>query len=123
MKEKDIKRIIRKQLKSNHPNWQRLSRKQKKKITKEITDAAAADYQEFDEELDIPIEELIGIEQQQPDSRIIPLQDMADFVDNFYTKAGLLKFSRSHKSWTEIHNEELRFIDELLDNRASSMRY
>ncbi|WPD23440.1 MAG: hypothetical protein SD837_02505 [Candidatus Electrothrix scaldis] len=117
MKEKDIKRIIRKQLKSNHPNWQRLSRKQKKKITKEITDAAAADYQEFDEELDIPIEELIGIEQQQPDSRIIPLQDMADFVDNFYTKAGLLKFSRSHKSWTEIHNEELRFIDELLDNR------
>jgi len=61
MKEKDIKRIIRKQLKSNHPNWQRLSRKQKKKITKEITDAAAADYQEFDEELDIPIEELIGI--------------------------------------------------------------
>jgi len=117
MKEKNIKRIIRKQLKSNHPNWHRISRKRKKEIVKEITDAVAADYQVFDEELGIPIEELIGIEQQQPDSRIMPLQDMADFVDNFYQKAGLLKFSRSHKSWPEIHNEELRFIDELLDNR------
>ena len=117
MKEKDIKRIIRKQLKSNHPNWHRISRKRKKEIVKEITDAVAADYQVFDEELGIPIEELIGIEQQQPDSRIMPLQDMADFVDNFYEKAGLLKFSRFHKSWPEIHNQELRFIDELLDNR------
>ncbi len=89
---------IRKQLKSNHPNWQRIPRKRKKEIIKEITDAVGADYQVFDEELGIPIEELIGIEQQQPDSRIISLQDMADFVDNFYTRAGLLKFSRSHKS-------------------------
>jgi hypothetical protein len=117
MKEKDIKRIIRKQLKSNHPNWQRIPRKRKKEIIKEVTDAVVADYQVFDDELGIPIEELIGIEQQQPDSRVMSLQDMADFVDNFYEKAGLLKFSRSHKSWPEIHNEELRFIDELLDNR------
>ena len=36
MKEKNIKRIVRKQLKSNHPNWQRLSKKQKKKIVKEV---------------------------------------------------------------------------------------
>lgn len=64
MKEKDIKRIIRKQLKSKHPNWQRIPRKRKKEIIKEITDAVAADYQVFDEELGIPIEELIGIEQQ-----------------------------------------------------------
>ncbi|MCI5167320.1 MAG: hypothetical protein D3903_14800, partial [Candidatus Electrothrix sp. GM3_4] len=64
-----------------------------------ITDAVAADYQVFDEELGIPIEELIGIEQQQPDSRIIPLQDMANFVDNFYEKAGLLKFF--HKNYLQ----------------------
>jgi len=31
--------------------------------------------------------------------------------------AGLLKFYRSHKSRPEIRNEELRFIDELFDNR------
>jgi hypothetical protein len=117
MKEKDIKRTIRKQVKSNHPDWQRIPRKRKKEIIKEITDAVVADYQMFDKELDIPIEELIGIEQQQPDSRVMSLQDMADFVDNFYSRAGLLKFSRSHKSWPEIHNEELRFVDELLDDR------
>ncbi|MCI5168276.1 MAG: hypothetical protein D3903_19850, partial [Candidatus Electrothrix sp. GM3_4] len=99
MKEKDIKRIIRKQLKSEHPNWKRIHRKRKKEIIKEITDAVAADYQVFDEELGIPIEELIGIEQQQPDSRIIPLQDMANFVDNFYEKAGLLKFF--HKNYLQ----------------------
>ncbi|MCW5213347.1 hypothetical protein VU04_10610 [Desulfobulbus sp. TB] len=51
MKEKDIKRIIRKQLKSNHPNWQRIPKKRKKEIVKEITNAVIADYQEFDEEL------------------------------------------------------------------------
>ncbi|CAK8714051.1 hypothetical protein GMJAKD_03285 [Candidatus Electrothrix aarhusensis] len=109
MKEKDIKRIIRKQLKSKHPNWQRIPRKRKKKSSKN-NGCSGSRLPVFDEEL-IPIEELIGIEQQQPDSRIIPLQDMANFVDNFYEKAGLLKFFRSHKSWTEIHNEELRFID------------
>jgi len=117
MKEKNIKRIIRKQLKSKHPNWQRISRKRKKEIIKEITDAVVADHQKFDEELGIPIEELIGIEQQQPDNRVISLQDMADFVDNFYSRAGLLRFSRSHKPWPEIRNKELKFIDELFDNR------
>ena len=111
MKEKDIKRIVRKQVKSNHPGWQRIPRKRKKEIIKDITDAAVADYQKFDEELGIPIEELIGIEQQQPDNRVMSLQDMADFVDNFHARAGLLKFSDSRKSWPEIHNKELRFID------------
>ncbi len=42
MKEKDIRRIIRKQLKSKHPNWQRLSGKRKKEIAKEITVAVTA---------------------------------------------------------------------------------
>ena len=117
MKEKNIKRIVRKQLKSNHPDWQRLSRKQKKKIAKEITDAVAASYQEVDEELSVPVEELIGIEEQQVDSRIMTLQDMADFVNNFHEKVGLLKFPSLRKSRPEIHNKELRFIDELLNNR------
>ena len=117
MKEKDIKRIIKKQLKLKHPNWQRLPKKQKKKIAQEITDAVIADYQGFDEELGIPIEELIGLEEQIPDNRIMSLNDMADFVDNFYSKAGLIDFTKMHQPWAEIENEELRFIDELLDNR------
>lgn len=117
MKEKDIKRIIKQQLKSKHPNWNRLSKKQKKEIAKEITDAVISEYQGFDKNLCIPIEELIGIEQQQPDHRIMSLEDMADFVDNFYERAGIIKFDVYRKPWPEIHNEELRFIDDLLDNR------
>lgn len=31
----------------------------------------------------MPVESLIGIENQRVDSKIIPLQDMADFVDKF----------------------------------------
>ncbi|MCI5158576.1 MAG: transposase, partial [Candidatus Electrothrix sp. AUS1_2] len=117
MKEKNIKRIVRKQLNSNHPDWQRLSGKQKKKIAKEITDAVAAGRQEVDEELSVPVEELIGIEEQRVDSRIMTLQDTADFVNNFHEKVGLLKFPSPRKSWPEIRNKELRFIDELLKSR------
>lgn len=117
MKEKDIKRIIKQQVKSKHPNWQRLSKKRKKEIAKAITDAVIAEYQGYDKELGIPIEELIGIELQQPDHRIMSLPDMSDFVDNYYAKAGIIKFDAPRKPWPEIHNEELRFIDNLLDNR------
>jgi hypothetical protein len=117
MKEKDIKRIVKKQLKSKHPNWHRIPRKRKKEIAKEITDNVIAGYHNHDKELDIPIEELIGIEQQQPDRRIISLDQMAVFIDNFYTRAGLINFNTFRKPWPEIHNKELRFIDELLDDR------
>jgi hypothetical protein len=39
MKEKDIKRIIKQQVKSKHPNWKRLSKAEKKIIVKEVADA------------------------------------------------------------------------------------
>ncbi len=44
MKEEDIKRIIRKQLKFKYPNWQCLPKNRKKEIAKEITDAVIAGY-------------------------------------------------------------------------------
>ena len=77
----------------------------------------AGDYQEVDEELSVPVEELIGIEEQQVDSNVMTLQDMADFVNNFHNKAGLLKFPYPRKPRPEIHNKELQFIDELLNNQ------
>lgn len=118
MKTKDIKRIIKQQLKSKHPDWNQLSRKRKKEIAKEITDAVIAEYQDHDKELNIPIEELIGIDQQRPDGKILSLQNMADLIDNFYFKYGIINFnSYRDKPWPEIRNEELRLIDELLDNQ------
>ena len=83
MHEKNIKRIIRKQVKKSHPNWKRISKKEKKKILKEITEAVLTDYI-YDEEMVAPLEELIGIEGQQPNEDIMTLNEMADFIDGFY---------------------------------------
>ena len=117
MKEKDIKRIIKQQVKSKHPNWKRLSKVEKKKIVKEIADAVIAEYRDYDEELNVPIEELIGIEQQQTDSKIIPLNEMASLIDNFYFSCGLINFKKyKKKPHPEIVSEELCFVDNLLDN-------
>jgi len=60
---------------------------------------------------------LIEIEDQQVDKKTIPLQDMADFVDNFHHKSGVIDFTKYRKPWPEIHNKELQFIDKLLDDR------
>lgn len=118
MFEKDIKRIVKKQLKNNHPNWKKLSKKRKKQIAKEVTSAVIADHQGYDESLGIPIEELVGIEGQVVDSRILSLQQMGELIDNFYLKKGIIDFRKYCKPQPrEIINEELRFIDNLLDNQ------
>jgi len=117
MHEKDIKRIVREQLKKKHPNWKRLAKKQKKQLAREVTDAVIAEYASYNQELDVPIESLIGIEDQQVDRKIIPLQDMADFVDNFHQRSGVIDFAKYRKPWPEIYNKELQFIDKLLDDR------
>ena len=44
MHHKDIKVQIRKQLKTNYPNWKRLSRKEKKAIAKMVLDEVVKDY-------------------------------------------------------------------------------
>jgi len=117
MHEKNIKRIVREQLKKKHPNWRRLAKKQKKQFAREVTDAVIAEYVIYNQELDVPIEKLIGIEEQQVDRKIIPLQDMADFFDNFHQKSGVIDFAKYRKPWPEIHNKELQFIDKLFDDR------
>lgn len=62
MKEKDIKRLIRKQIKLNHPGWKSLPKKEKKRIAKEITDGVIREYVDNCE--NVPVEELVGIEGQ-----------------------------------------------------------
>ena len=50
MHHKDIKAQIRKQLKTNYPNWKRLSRKEKKAIAKMVLDEVIKDY-DFSQEI------------------------------------------------------------------------
>ena len=113
---KDIKRIVRKQIKNNHPNWKKLKNKRKKQLAKEITDAVIANYKGFDPKLEVPIEELIGIEQQVIDSRIISLNKMNSLVDNFHLRSGLIDFGKYSKSNSNIINTEISFIHNLLND-------
>ena len=44
MHHKDIKLIVRKQLKKQFPNWKRLSRKEKKEIAQKVLSELVAEY-------------------------------------------------------------------------------
>ncbi|NWH03925.1 hypothetical protein [Desulfobacter latus] len=66
---KNIRRIITKQLKKNYPDWKRLTKATKKEVTKKVMNEVVGDY-DYSQELDMPIEELIGIESQEPSDGI-----------------------------------------------------
>ncbi len=119
MHHKNIKLIVRKQLKNKFPNWSRLNRKRKKKLAKEICEAVINGYK-FDHELDVPVEELIGIEEQMPTDNIMNLDEMTHFLDTFYQNR-LFKFSSYKRSYSNIVEEELKFIHELLDNQIINL--
>ncbi|OEU65045.1 MAG: hypothetical protein BBJ57_07595 [Desulfobacterales bacterium PC51MH44] len=93
MHHKNIRRIIKKQLKKQYPNWKRLSRKQKKAISKAVLSEAVAQY-DFEQDIQVPLEELIGIE------------EMAHFIDVF-NSGKFIKFNSYNRSNLFIKNEEL----------------
>jgi len=68
MHRKNIKLIVKKQLKREFPNWKRLPKKMKREISNKVT----ADY-DFNQENTAPVVELLGIENQLPVEGIIPL--------------------------------------------------
>ena len=78
MHHKDIRAQIRKQLKTNYPNWKRLSRKEKKAIAKMVLDEVIKDY-DFSQEINTPLSELLGIEDQLPMAGIMDLMAMERF--------------------------------------------
>ena len=59
MGHKDIKRIIKKQLKIQYPNWKRLKRKIKREIAKKVLAEVTADY-DFNSEITVPTAELLA---------------------------------------------------------------
>ena len=64
----------------------------------------------------LPIEKLTGIEDQSPSGGIRNLQEMAIYIDNFHSD-NLFNFDRLRKPYPEIVDEELQFVDQLLDNQ------
>ena len=114
MHHKDIKRIIKKQLKSQYPNWKRLKRKIKKAIAKEVLKEVTATY-DFTNAITIPKEDLLGIEEQTPTQGIISIQDMAKYIKKV-NESSIVRYNSYKRSPIYIKDEELRYIDGLLDD-------
>ncbi len=79
MHHKNIKRIVIKQLKKDHPNWRTISKKEKKQLAKEVTEAVIHDY-DFSTVLDVPVGELLGISDQSRYDDILGLDETGRMV-------------------------------------------
>jgi len=112
MQAKDIKRLVIKQLKANFPHWRRLTKKEKKALAEQAIIEVMADYN-TEQLKHIPIHELTNMPDVPHD--IIPLQEMAKYIDNL--NCNLLPFTKQYHH-RYIKDHELRFIDALLDDRV-----
>ncbi len=115
MHDKNIKRIIRNQLKLHFPHWNRLKRKTKKEIIREVKAEISSNY-DFEQEITAPKEELLGIEHQAPTEGILTLDEMSSFVE-MITNSNVRKFCKYDGSAKAIKDDELRFIHELIDDQ------
>lgn len=115
MNHKDIKLQIKKQLQKQYPAWNRLSKKEKKQIVKDVLAEVVADYN-FDESITASRAELLGIERQVLDDDIIPLPKMAELTEKT-GKNRIFKLSDYKRSVTYIYDEKFRFVGQLIDNR------
>ena len=69
MQEKDIKRLVIKQLKTKFPYWRRLTKKQKKALVEEVLNEVMASYQPS-QAMHVPLHELTNM--PAPPADIIP---------------------------------------------------
>ncbi len=113
---KNIRWLVRKQLKTKHPHWNRMTKKIKKALTQEVVDEVVKNY-DYSQTLDLPVEQLTGIDNQIPSGGIRSLSEMADFIDNFHKDNFFLDFDKKKQPYPEITDSELKFIDGLLDNQ------
>ena len=116
MHHKNIKLIVRKQLKKEFPNWKRLDRKTKRNITKKVLEEAVAEY-DFSETITHSKAELLGIEHQASTKGIIKIEEMARFIETI-NSSSIVRLSGYQRSPLFIKDEELRYIDELLEDRV-----
>ncbi|ACN13538.1 hypothetical protein HRM2_04200 [Desulforapulum autotrophicum HRM2] len=114
MHTKNIRALVKKQLKYNHPHWKNMKRKAKKRLIKQVMDEVINGY-DFSQTVTLPIEELTGIEGQTPTKGIKTIEEMAKYVSNFHNDK-LFDFDKKRKPFPEIIDKELKFIDDLFDD-------
>ncbi|HDR67585.1 MAG TPA: transposase, partial [Bacteroidaceae bacterium] len=115
MHHKNIKAIVRKQLKINYRHWNRLNKKDKKRIARMVLDEVERDY-DFNHEIKTSEPELLGIEDQMPTPGIMNLEEMERFIESHKNDV-LFKLNRHKKHPTYLKDEELRYIDGILDDQ------
>jgi len=115
MHHKAIKSQIRKQLKTKYPNWKRLSRKEKKIIAKMVLNEVVKDY-DFNQQIDTPLAELLGIQAQLPTAGMMDLEAMGRFIA-VHENNMFFKFRNKKRPPLNIKDKELRLIDEILDDQ------
>ena len=114
MHRKNIRQLVTKQLKYNHPHWKKMTKKSKKELAKQVMDEVVNNY-DYSQILDLPIEQLTGTENQTPSGGIRTLAEIAEYIENFYHD-NLFNFDKIKKPYPEIVDQELIFIDELFDD-------
>ena len=110
MQEKDIKRLVVKQLKKDCPNWSRIPRKEKKLLAKDALEAIMKGYS-LDKEVDVPMSELTGVHAISED--IMTLSQMEELIEEINGKIFRLPLPLRRRY---MKNPELSAIDELLDD-------
>lgn len=111
MHEKNIKRMVSKQLKKQFPNWKQLSRKQKKALSSKVLEQVVHEYS-FDETALPSLPELTGIPNIEKESGIMTIEEMATFVADHNRK--IFELPKAPSKY--ITDPELVIIDDLLDN-------
>ncbi len=114
MHHKNIKAIIRKQLKTNYRGWKNLTKREKKQIAKQVLTEVVADY-DFSKEIETAEAELLGIAQQELTSGVMDLDEMARFIDSHETDV-LFRLNKKRRHPLYLKDSELRFVDDLLDD-------
>ena len=81
MHHKNIKAIIKKQLKTNYLGWNRLKKREKRELAKKVLAEVVADY-DFSKEIETDKLDLLDIKQQELTSGMMNLEGMARFVED-----------------------------------------
>jgi len=112
---KEIKFEVKKQIKKNYPDWKKLSKGQKRKIAKNVLNKIVESYN-FKQPCKNQINELLGIENQVIDNKIVSLTEMEKIISENKSDT-LLNFIDHNGRKPCLANNELAFIDTLLDNQ------
>ena len=96
-----IKTKIRKQLKTQYPNWQSLTKKEKKVIAKRVLDETVYNH-DFKQDVTTPLDVLLGIESQLPTASILNLDEMGRFIEDCKNSV-LFKLNRKKRHPLHIH--------------------